>query len=639
MMVLLFKSKNFMRTIKHISLTFCLLFFNFSFAQSNLEFSVPTTNADRTKKCNYFSNAFKQKPKEVGFNITREGNQLFFSTNDQQWWSRIFKKSGDGIAIDVVAKSRYACEKETDASQIKGTVLPPVFAQQLIRGFKKVVSSKSFQTPIGTIPDELLDEELEFNVLFLSNKVLCRYQTIYNLESYPWELLDMGVYLDALTYKDKKINTSDTFITKYKTLKFSIPFKKNKAVYSSEDIKPLYDSLRLTDYTIKTINIKAYASIEGSLQRNLELQEKRANSIVSVLQTFQEPNITTEISSSENWVEFLKDISNTSYKDWVKLPKRIIKQKVVGQVSKDLEKYLKNHRKAVITLELERIDTYKDMSKEKLVGVFNALILKEDLTEASIVQNSILEKLKIESSPDLLQKLNIPKQLKFVPLLNKNSIFKYLLNLSYSKIVFNELNRLAKLDPKNKDIQYNLVVVKFIIWKNNWEKIQEDSFKKEILKLKSFGIAQNLIDRMLVNFHIVKAEKNMRERNYDAKDASVNFIVDTYKNFNLSNYDYLSLAQFLTYYSKRDEATEVLEDKVSTITVDEDLLFYYLNLTIIDKDITASAKYRGIMLNAINMNKKRFCKLFNPALEKGVTFQLLENEFLKATYCENCIRE
>jgi hypothetical protein len=448
----------------------------------------------------------------------------------------------------------------------------------------------------------------------------------------------MGVYLDSLVYKNKKIGGLDTLITKYKTLKFSIPFEKNKTAYSPEDIKPLYDSLRLTAFNIKKIQIKAYASIEGSLKRNLELQEKRANTIVKALQTFQKPTIVTDISSSENWVEFLNDVSKTKYKNLAKFPKQVIKQKVIGTISKALEKYLKNHRKAVITLELEKKDNYINWSKEKLVGVFNDLVLKENMKEAMVVQNSIFEKLKVENSPDLLRELRVPKQLKFIPLLNKNSIFKYLLNVGYAKIAFDELKKLENLDSKNKNIKYNLVVVKFIIWKNNWEKIVENDFKREILNLKSYGITQNLIDRMLVNFHIVRAEKKMRQRKYAAKDASVEFIIDTYENFNLSNYDYLSLAQFLSYYSNTDEATEVLEDKVRTITVDEDLLFYYLNLTIIDDYAIASQYYRAIMLNAITMNKERFCRLFNSSLEKGVTFQLLKNNYLKDTYCEHCAK-
>lgn len=625
---------------KHLHFLFfvALLYSQINLSQSNSGIYFPISDAERNQKCTYFTNAFNQKPKEVRFSIEKEGNQLFLSTNDKDWFAAVFKNSGDGVAIDVVSKSIYDCNKDFEDSQIKGTLLQPVFAQQLLRGFKKSANSINFQTLVGSIPKELQNDELEFNILFLNNKTLCRYQTIYNLESFPWDLLDMGVYLDSLTYKDKKINTSDKFVTKYKTLKFVIPFEKNKYEYLSEDIKPLYDSLKLTDFTIKTINIKAYSSIEGSLERNIELQEKRAKSIVKSLQSFQQPNITTQISSSENWVEFLNDVTKSPYKDLKNLSKIEIKQKVVGNVSTDLEKYLKNHRKAVIILELEKKDKYKNMSKETLVDTFNQLIVNENIEEALVVQNSIFDRLKEENSPELLSKLTVPKQLKFMPILTKNTVFKYLLNVSYAKIVFDELKSLEKLDPKNYQIKYNLVVMKFFIWRYNWEEIKENDFKAEILDLKKYGIKQNLIDRMLVNFHIVKAEKNMKDKKYEAKDESVDFILETYDNFTLSNFDYVSLAQFLTFYANTDEAIDLLEEKVKEITIDEDLLFYYLNLTLIDEYAVASKNYRTIMLNAIEINKKRFCKLFNASNDGGVTFQLLKNKYLKTTYCENCTK-
>lgn len=610
-----------------------------SFLQSQVSNIVFSQNPSTDNRCSYFNNYFKNKPKEVGFSIVRENDKLFFQVTDKNWAVQLFKSSGDGIAIDIIPKSIYDCDSDAVESQIKGTLLPAVYAQQLVRGLKPTIGNR-FKTFVGTIPKNLQNQELEFNILFLNNKVLCRYQRIYNLESYPWDLLDMGVYLDSLTYKSKKItNSKDKFLMKYKTLKFTIPFEKNKSEYLPEDIKPLYDSLRLTDFNIKKIDIKAYSSIEGSLERNLELQKQRANSIASSLKSLQTPDIITEISTSENWVEFLNDIPKTKYIDFRDLTKKQIKQKVVGQVSVDLEPYLQNHRKAVVILDLEKKDKYKEMSTDELITIFNDHILKENIDEALVVQNSIFEKLKDEKSPDKLRKLNVPNQIKFVPILTKNSIFYYLLNLSYAKIAFDELKKIEKLDPKNKKIKYNLAVVKFIIWRNNWVKINASEFKNEILNLKNYKIDQPLIDRMLVNFHIVKAEKDMRARDYDAKDDSVEFIIDTYENFELSNFDYLSLAQFLSFYSNTDDAIDLLDDKVRTITVDEDLLFYYLNLTITNEYNVASKNYRTIMLNAANMNNKRFCKLFSSSLEGGVTFQLLENPYLRKTYCENCINE
>lgn len=596
-------------------------------------------NPNQDNRCSYFNNYFKNTPKEVGYSIEREGDKLYFTVTDKTWALQLFKKSADGIAIDIVSKSRYDCGKIVGESQIRGIILKPVYAKQLVKSFKPSLGDR-FKAFVGTVPENLRGEELEFNILFLNNKVLCRYQRIYNLESYPWDLLDMGVYLDSLTYKSKQITRGkDKFVTKYKKMNFVIPFQKNKSEYLPQDIEPLYDSLKLTDFTIKKIKIKAYSSIEGSLERNLELQKLRAESIAKSMQSFQKRDIEIEISSSENWVEFLNDIRSSSFKSLQKLSKKEIKQKVTGAVSKDLEIYLKNHRKAVITLDLEKKDRYREMTTSKLIVIFNDFILKENVEQALVVQNSIFEKLKQENTPDEIRQLKIPEQLKFVPVLNKNSMFKYLLNTSFAKIAYDELKKLEKLDPENIRIKYNLLVLRFVIWENNWEKITISDFKKGIYQLKKIGVKKLLIDRMFVNFHIVKAKKNMIVRNYDAKDESLEFIIDTYENFNLSNYDYLSLAQFLNYYSNKDDATDLLDDIVRTITVDEDLLFYYLNLTITNKYHVASNDYRTMMLNAINMNKERFCKIFNAASNEGVTFQLLQNKYLSKTYCENCLKD
>jgi len=92
----------------------------------------------------------------------------------------------------------------------------------------------------------------------------------------------------------------------------------------------------------------------------------------------------------------------------------------------------------------------------------------------------------------------------------------------------------------------------------------------------------------------------------------------------------------LAYYANIEWAAELLDKKVRSITVDEDLLFYYLNLTLINSSITKSDEYRTIMLNASTLNKKRYCNMFDSPEKNGVTFQLLEDEYLKKGYCEIC---
>ncbi|NJB70535.1 hypothetical protein GGR42_000997 [Saonia flava] len=615
------------------------IFFQNVLAQNYYDIIIP--GADRDQKCQQCLNIFNQKPKEVGFSIKKDqANNLYFEVNNKQWFNLLFKNPGDGIAIDVVSKERYDCEEIIiPESQIRGELLKPVYSAALKKTLKPY-NGNIFRTRVGKLSEAYTNKDLEFNILFLSNKNLCRYYTIFDLEAYQWDLLDMGMYLDSLTYKTKLSATldNDKYTLKYKEMSFTIPFKKNKSEYSQEDIKPVYDSLRLTDFNIKKINIKAYSSIEGNLERNMELQQQRAKSIVNALQTFQKPTITTEVSSSENWVEFLNDISGTQYANYKSLTKNEIKAKVVGAVSEDLEKYLKNHRKAVITMELERKDKYGDMTADVILGLFNEALGSDNLETAHELQNSIFERLKRkEIEPTFLDRMDIPEQLKYTPFFNKNSAFRYLMDERNLLIAYNQLLRLEKIAPNDKKVKYNIVALKMRIWRYNVEPVQQESFKKEIQSLKNYGINQKLINRMMVNYHIINSELFMRKNDYTNKDKSVDYIFSNYKNVPLNDYDYLSLSQYLSYYSNIQKAEKVLQDKVKNINVNENLLFYYLNLTLINEELTQDPEYRTIMLNAINMNKKRFCRLFNAFDDGGVTFQLLENDYLRDTYCENCI--
>ncbi len=608
------------------------------FSQETFDIQFP--QGERSIVCQRCFQAFAQKPKEVGFSIKMDRtNTLYFEVNDKKWFNLLFKNAGDGIAVDVVSKDRYGClEVLPELQQIRGELLKPVYAPELKKTLRPAENNK-FRARVGRLPDSYKTKEVEFNILFLTDKNLCQYYTIFNLESYQWDLLDMGMYLDSITYKTKlsaKVK-DDQYSLKQKTLTFTIPFEKNKSIYSQEDIKPLYDSLRLTDFNIKKIDIKAYASVEGNAERNLKLQQERASSIVKAMQAFQEPTIETKVSTSENWVEFLNDITGTNFDSFKSLTKAEVKQKLTGSTARELEKYLRNHRKAVVRLELERIDKYKDMATEVIIGLFNQAIGDDNLDEATTLQNSIFERLKgKEANPDVLSSMEIPRQLKYAPFFNKNSAFRYLKDERNLLIAYKELQELEKLAPKDKRIKYNIAALKMRIWRYNVEPVKQENFKNELLNLKKYGINQRLINRMLVNYHIIKSELYMRARDYANKDKSVAYIVANYKNVPLQDYDYLSLAQFLTYYADLKAAENLLQPKMKTVDVDENLLFYYLNLTLVNKEIIQNPEYRTIMLNAINLNKERFCRLFNASNEGGVTFQLLEDDYLHDTYCESC---
>ena len=615
----------------------CLLFFSFLYSQNTYDIVFP--GKDESEKCKTCFQIFNQKPEEVEFSIVREDSNLYFQVNDIDWFNRLFNNSGDGLAVDIIEKDKYDCKIESiPIKEIRGFLLKPMYTNALRKNLD-LNSNNIYQVNLGKIPKELLDKNLEYNILFLSNKNLCRYYVIYDLKSYDWDLLDMGMFLDELTYNPKQIQSSDiqTDIVFDETLKFIIPFEKNQSTYSKADMKPIYESLRLTDYNIKSIKIKAYASIEGIVSRNKVLQEKRANSIVKALQEFQSPTIKTDVSASENWVEFFNDIEDTKY-DYLKpLTQYEIREEIAGSISREMEPILKNHRKAVVELEIEKKDKYSTLGLDELIVKFNQEIVKKNIEVAKDVQNSIFERIKRNPKGLVfLDKMEIPKQKEFVDILNKNAAFRYLTDYTYALITYNELQELEKLAPNNAAIKYNLAALRLKLMYWEAANVQKTDLNTQIFSLKKYGISEELIARMLVNFHIVLSEYFLGQGDHSNKENSVKYVNTNYKKFESSNNDYLNLAQYFNKYGNPNMAVDLLDNKARTIDIDEDLLFYYLNLTLINKELTKEKGYRTIMLNAINMNKERFCRLFNSANKGGVTFQLLENTFLRKTYCENC---
>lgn len=598
---------------------------------------------DYYKKCHDCAEILKHKPKEIQVGVFRDDlNNAYVYITNKDWFEKFLTKSNDGFAVDVINREQYACGTKHTVSKtlFRGEVQPPVYLKKLKESM--VVDIHGGVTmPLGQLPEKFKNKEIELNLITVKNGYMCHYNAFVDVQSYRWQLMDLGFYMDSLTYKtsfDSTSSSREKYILQHKTLKFEIHFEKNKAEYSQEDIKPLYESLRLTDFDIKKINIRAYSSVEGNYEHNIKLQQQRSQSIINALQEFQKDSIVTEISASENWVEFLTDITQTPYANLGNLTKDQIKEKLENSDLKNkLEPILNPHRKAVIILELQKKNKYRDMTSNTLLELYSKSIADKNLNEAIEIQHSIFEKVKNMELPiDEVNKVEIPQQTVFGPLLNNHTMFKYLMDEEAVYETYLELLNLQDLLPEDGHIKYNICVLKFKVWLLGTQIIEAENFKKEILTLEKYGISNDLIKRMLINYNIIMGEYYMSIGDYTQKDKALLFIHNNYKYAPLKDQDFVSLAQYFSSYAKHDWAVRLLEGKVKTLSVSEDMLFYYISLTIFDDKHTRSSGYRAIMLNAINVNKDRFCHLFDTYGTGGVSFQLLDNTYLKKTYCENC---
>jgi hypothetical protein len=590
---------------------------------------------DKKKDCGDLLTLLNNAPIEVRFGTQIQGDTVYLIYNDPDLFEEIIRSKADGIAIDLMQRQQYQCDK---VSRFPGTwshrgfLLPPLYRDEIKK--RMIVHDGFVFLPVGRIPSAIKPADVEANYMLLNNRNLCTYSNIVNLDYHGWQLLETGLYYDTLSGEKMR----EKYKELSKSLKFTIPFEKNKAEYNKEDLRPMYDSLRMTDYAIRTISIKAFTSVEGSFERNEKLQQQRATSIVEALQDYQSEKIQSTITTSENWVEFLNDINGTGYSSWMSLSKVEIKEKLKAPATLEkLEPVLRNHRKALIEIELEKRLSYQESNPSELKKYFEQTIAQKNIDEALYLQQIIFFKIDRQETPDqFIHEIEIPQSLEYGSLLINEASF--LFDRSYSNVfeAIKTFENLDRLIPGNPKIQYNLCALRLKAWVQTNLLEDRTTLKKDIENLARLKIPDNLIRRLLINYHIILSERYMRERNYVEKDKAVKYIFDTYYKIKLSDADLVNLSKYFSHYSKFDWAKKIIEPRVKSIEASDDLIFYYLGLTIFDKRYSAGPSYRTTMLNAVNGDKLRFCQLFAPISEGGISFQLLDNEFLKKTWCENC---
>lgn len=586
----------------------------------------------------------RSKPKEVQLGLfADEHNDVWFVITDATWLPKLFTRPGDGIAVDVVPRSWYDCDTGPPKQESfhKGTLLKPAYLAE-IKANTRITPTGSAAVKVGHLPDHLSKDAFELDLLLLKDRNVCHTNSFFDLAAYRWDLLNMGLYMDTLTYGERFDTTrhkSSAAIIRRKALHFTIPFERGKSTYSAEDVKPLYDSLRLTDFTIKRIAIDAYSSVEGPEERNIELQEKRAQSIVDALQTYQSPDIQRSVKASENWVEFLRDVRLTSHADLALLSPSQVKERLKDKrTAEHLEPILKAHRKAEITIELRRKDEAPGLSGEKILREFEKAIGEKNIARARALQNTVIDRIMEEELPSaFLDRMEIPMQRDFSNLLTSRAAFRYFEDPRDALEAYNAMLDLQRMLPQDAHINYNLCAIKFRAWlQGGGITVDPEGFRREIEALRGMGIAQPLVLRMLVNHAIIMAETHMLRGEYGKKDERMDYIHRNYRDLPLAEQDYLSLAQYFASFANYDKSLSVLEPRLSGLDADEDLLFYYLNLTIAEPEITAREEHARIRSIALTKNKRRFCDLFLPFGKGGVTFQLLDDPVLFKAYCENC---
>lgn len=594
----------------------------------------------RPEKCESYNRVYKKLPADFRYTVEVFDGTIYFIFPSYEYYRRLFNNRTDGIAVDIVSRDQYDCaakEGFTTTGAFKGTLMPPMYRRKMMQNTTMNDYGYVYVEYAG-LPDSVDLQHAELNLVVLQKKYVCSYHAFSSLDFDDWELLKPELLGDSVS----ELARQNRFRELSKNLQFVIPFEKDQTSFDASDIKPLYDSLQLTEYDIRSMTIRAYASVEGSYERNLRLQEGRANSIVAALQSYQRPEIRSEVFTNENWVEFYNDITGTKFSHLTRRSQDEIKEKLAtdADLLSSLEPVLKNHRKALVDLQLIKKEVEDEDRPETLRRHFTEALQFGKLTEAMYLQQLAFTKIRNGLlAEDFLTGLAIPAQVEFAPLRHNNILFRYERGVSSIEETMVSLQKLLKEQPDNLRIAGNLAALTLESWARDAMPESPAALGSFIVGLEKKGLPKAHSRRLLVNYEILMTEQHDLAQDAKARSKSLREVYNSSKYLNLDDEARVSLAKFLSFYSQFGWAENLLYPRIRQIDASEDLLFYYLQLTISNRRKTRQTQYKSLLLNALDKNASRFCDTFLSRSNGGLTFQLLDDPNLRMIYCDNCSSE
>lgn len=568
---------------------------------------------------------------------------IYFKYNDLKNLKKIIKNSGDGIAVDVVQKAQYPCIGANiinNSNPIKGIPSKKLFSSKLYKNnliTDKKESKVKIDVCIGPFPKKLAhlnEDEYELNLIIILDKRICR--NIYPYFDLKGDIAydnPLDLLADTVTFGQGADYTPKATSS---TLNFKIPFDQAKFTYEKEDIEPFLLAMKEPEFTIQELNIHAFSSIEGNEQQNEVLQKKRAESIIKSLNDRQKSIIPkTNITTGENWDEFVRDISGTEFSNMSSMTINEAQNYIRDKgLAKKMEPILTNHRYAQITM-LVKYEIEGKNEQKYVVKMFNDAVKKYDAVEALSIQKYIFKKVVagVYDSTAVFD-MEIPESSKFAGILmNKLWLERFVNKEDLSEECCRRVEKLNQLDPNNDYIKFNQLYCNFI-YKPIKDEAQVAETQAAIEALYQSTLSKETIDNMNLEyqFFIINAMDTVEQTPTIVLESleRIKQIVNV-KDANWQNS--LKLAYIFMGQKEYDFAAKLLEPFIEKKVVFEELVFLYLSLCSRSPARVYSNRFVTANKRAYQLNPERYCQLFD-----GTKFsvQILENTLVKEIYCKKC---
>jgi len=634
-----------------------------------------------------------------------QNNYFILRVEDAKFVQGLIENRHDGFAIEIVPFEPFVCgnpaylgepSRRNEKKRTSGTILAPVYREDLVKGFKKRKSKKGvnfvshilkadsvsffkrfgtyslvrfeakyFEIKLGKLPKEFLNTSWNHNLVFIRDREICHF--VY-LTNYPGEVETEFV---ETKYYPPIPNNQYEFELEYFRDTVDLYFDPGAINSSGKEMERLLKKYKENHVTVKLVDLQASSSVEGNALTNEELHAKRAESILKQIGVLLSPNAEirsrsfvawdhfySKVSTNPKWA-FLANYSREEVTNYLNDPKNerpleiLAQERVVRVVINGVREVNNQNGLYYINRDIKSM-VYKDEHKRILCTDMKRL---RNLYQ----QAYYLSTIDTLSEEDFLS-IKIPPFTGGLSHELEHDLVFLRYHLLKDKVSKEELGQLkAKSEslfkkcgaPEHLSSQFQYLTATWMI---------------ENLKLKRGSLTpdnemiQKVFDRLgilmewnksnpefvadiakanlnIVNILIESVDQGMVFEYQDVVNNSLIQLVEYYQNNNqMDATRTLKLSKFLCYFQNVPLAIQICQKHLDN----DEVLKLYIVLTYVHSsylspvdELAFEKEYHELLLEAQRrLPANEWCSLFYG--NEGIPFQIMDNVNLREVFCATC---
>lgn len=573
--------------------------------------------------CNDIYAGFENIVANVGNSLEIEGNEIRLYFSNKELLNRMFSGPRDGLAIDIVTKDQVACGKpnQLDVSTIyDGVLFQPVYRDELLSR-NEAEGDYRFIAKVGQVPPSFADKEIKASVILIRDGKMCKYVVPGFVPSKGFRLrpVEPALYNPMST----KLKRSGIIASQ------QINYDFNTNITTPISFPPI----EKIPYSVHSVNISAYSSVEGSKINNEILFSERAKSIQKHIESETGQAFKVKKDSRENWAKMNFQFASLDLDYLTRTSKDSVKQMISERdESINWDSLLFDQRRSEATI-LYFGELNEDATEVQLaeMNLRTAIINKDEflankalyeLYHADSTSDLIFESIVLEAiieQPELVQNAAAVMSKAFDKNVEKATEFLY------TWIIRRE--ELLKPAVRNILYLYSLVGLHLL---DEWD-VPSSRLSNVIHPSKvSTLVSNNLENELILNLHLTFLQYFGQVNDAEKLRESFDYIADYFKKNSLRPEDDLALALFYNSWSVYGYTIDHLLPKFNEEKINMEgvfLLAYTMSHYEYRSDEKTLVK---VHRKAAELDSAEWCAWV------GYDFQILRNHTIKQLYCEVC---